>query len=82
VGGTDYGRDQANRVLGFDTDDILSLTARFWEMHMDGIVITDIGSLILLSIQYNLVAGTIAPFARERADLQHLMKKIMNFDVS
>lgn len=49
---------------------------------MDGIVITDIGSLILLSIQYNLVAGTIAPFTRERADLQHLVKKIMNFDVS
>lgn len=51
-------------------------------MHTDGIILSDIGAHALLSIQYNLAAGTIAPFARERADLQPLLEKILKFQVS
>lgn len=51
-------------------------------MHTDGIILADIGAHALLSIQYNLAAGTIAPFANERADLKQLLQKILNFQVS
>lgn len=49
---------------------------------MDAIIIRDIVAHVLFSIQYNLVAGTIAPYAMKRPDLQPVMKKILNFDVS
>jgi len=51
-------------------------------MHMDGIILSDIGAHAMLSIQHNLVAGTIGPFASERADIQLLVQKIMDFEVS
>ncbi|CAG8904521.1 unnamed protein product [Penicillium egyptiacum] len=63
-------------------DDILSLTPKFWQSHMDAIIIRDIVAHILFSIQYNLVAGTIAPYALKRRDLRPVMEKILNFDVS
>ncbi len=43
---------------------------------MDGAATT------LITIQYNLAAGTLAPFAFKRPDLQPLLKRIMDFDVS
>lgn len=49
---------------------------------MDAIIIRDIVAHILFSIQYNLVAGTIAPYALKRPDLRPVMEKILNFDVS
>lgn len=48
---------------------------------MDAIIIRDIVAHIIFSIQYNLVAGTIAPYAMKRPDLQPVMEKILNFDV-
>ena len=49
---------------------------------MDAIIIRDIVAHILFSIQYNLVAGTIAPYTLKRPDLRPVMEKILNFDVS
>lgn len=48
---------------------------------MDAIMMRDMAAHILFSIQYNLVAGTIAPYALKRPDLRPVMKKILNFDV-
>lgn len=36
----------------------------------------------LITIQYNLAAGTLAPFIEKRPDLQELMDKILSFEVS
>lgn len=63
-------------------DDVLDLTPKFWNMHMDGIILSDIGSHVLLSVQHNLVAGTIAPFAHESKAIQSLLQKILSFQVS
>ncbi|OKP12451.1 hypothetical protein PENSUB_1911 [Penicillium subrubescens] len=63
-------------------DDIHSLTPKFWDMNRDGIVTRDAGTYILLATQYNLAAGTIAQFSHERTDLQELLQKIMDFEVS
>ncbi|OQD65072.1 hypothetical protein PENPOL_c006G10071 [Penicillium polonicum] len=78
-----YYRARAiGRHHGLTADDILRLTPKFWQSHMDAIIIRDIVAHVLFSIQYNLVAGTIAPYAMKRPDLQPVMKKILNFDVS
>ena len=49
---------------------------------MDKICILDGSATTLLTIQYNLAAGTLAPHALKRPELQGLMQKILNFDVS
>ena len=63
-------------------DDVLDLTSKFWDMHMDGIVLSDIGAHVLLSVQHNLVAGTIAPFAHGSEAIHSLLQKILSFKVS
>ncbi|OQD99089.1 hypothetical protein PENSOL_c007G03857 [Penicillium solitum] len=76
-----YRARSIGRHHGLTIDDILRLTPKFWESHMDAIIIRDIVAHIIFSIQYNLVAGTIAPYAMKRPDLQPVMQKILNFDV-
>ncbi|OBZ73615.1 Acyl-coenzyme A oxidase 2, peroxisomal [Grifola frondosa] len=62
--------------------DVLYLTPKFWDLHMDNIFALDSAALTLLTIQYNLSAGTLAPFAEQRPDLRPLMNDIMKFNVS
>jgi hypothetical protein len=49
---------------------------------MDPIIIRDTVAHVLFSIQFNLVAGTIAPYVMKRPDLRPVIEKILNFDVS
>ena len=49
---------------------------------MDKICMLDGAATTLLSIQYNLAAGTLAPFALKRPELRPLLEKILRFDVS
>jgi acyl-CoA oxidase len=62
-------------------EDVVFLTPKFWQMHLDPIVATDGAATTLLTIQFNLAAGTLAPYALERPELMPLLKKILNFDV-
>lgn len=49
---------------------------------MDGIIVRDVTAQILWSIQFNLVTGTVAPFALQRPDLHPFMEKLLNFDIT
>ena len=49
---------------------------------MDPIMFMDGAMASLLTIQYNLAAGMLAPFAAERPELRPLMQKMLDFDVS
>ena len=51
-------------------------------MHKNGIMLNDIGAHAMLSIQYNLAAGTIAPYAHQHADIASALQKVMDFEVS
>ncbi|KAL4756026.1 putative acyl-CoA oxidase [Aspergillus foveolatus] len=64
------------------TYDILHLTPRFWRIHWDPISAYDFSAHTLLTIQYNLAAGTLAPFLKDRPDLKEIMDRILNFDIS
>ena len=49
---------------------------------MDNIMGFDTASFTILTIQYNLVAGTLVQFALDRVDLRPLLEKILRFEVS
>lgn len=67
---------------GLTLEDALHLTPKFWAVHKDSIIVRDTTAHILVTIQLNLVAGTVAGFAVKRPDLQPLMKEILDFDIS
>lgn len=60
-------------------DDIVSLTPKFWQMHNDPIVLLDGAAITLLTIQYNLCAGTIARYARRRPELVPLVEDLLGY---
>ena len=51
-------------------------------LHTDPIAAVDGGALTLISIQYNLFVGTVAPFAASRADLQRILQRALSFEIS
>lgn len=69
-------------MTGLTIDDIVNLTPKFFAVHRDDIIIRDIGSHALLSIQHNLVAGTLAPFAKDSPQIQGLLDQVLAFEVS
>ncbi|KAI0827408.1 acyl-CoA oxidase [Trametes gibbosa] len=63
-------------------EDILQPSKKFWDMYMDYIVTHDGGAVALFSIQLNLMAGTLAPFAQMRPELRPLLEDVLAFRVS
>ncbi|KAF7169071.1 hypothetical protein CNMCM5623_001903 [Aspergillus felis] len=63
-------------------EDILSLSPKFWKLQTDPIAAVDGGALTLISIQYNLFVGTVAPFAARRLDLQWILQRALSFEIS
>lgn len=51
-------------------------------MHTDMAMGMDAAALTLVTIQYNLAAGTIAPYMKKRPDLVQLMDNILQFNYS
>lgn len=71
-----------NSNPGLTANDILHHKTKFWDMHKDGIILRDIGAHVMLSIQYNLVVGTLAQYCSGRPDVQDLLQKVLGFEVS
>ncbi|OKL64197.1 hypothetical protein UA08_00272 [Talaromyces atroroseus] len=69
-------------MKGMTVEDVIQLTPKFWEYHLDLIHGIASSTFVLVTIQYNLAAGTIGSYAADRPDLQELMDRIMKFDVS
>jgi acyl-CoA oxidase len=51
-------------------------------MHTDPIASIDGAAETLLTIQYNLCAGTMATYLKGRPDLAPLLNLVLDFDVS
>ncbi|KAJ6480441.1 acyl-CoA dehydrogenase NM domain-like protein [Mycena sanguinolenta] len=78
-----YLRAQAMAQLHkLTAHDLISLSPKFWAMHTSNMTTVDAAATILLTIQYNLAAGTIAPWVDKRPELRPIFEKIMNFEVS
>ncbi|OJT05089.1 Acyl-coenzyme A oxidase 2, peroxisomal [Trametes pubescens] len=60
-------------------NDILSLTPKFWQLHGDPMVLLDGAAMTLLTIQYNLCAGTLARYAMRRPELVSLVEDLLRY---
>ena len=60
-------------------EDVLSLSPKFWQLHNDPVCLLDGGAFTLLTIQFNLCAGTVARYARRRPELTPLVEDLLRF---
>ncbi|TCD66595.1 hypothetical protein EIP91_001152 [Steccherinum ochraceum] len=70
------------RAYGLTAQDIVFLKSKFWALHADPICSMDGAAATLLTTQFNLVAGTLAPFAFQRPELEPLLQQVLDFEVS
>jgi acyl-CoA oxidase len=59
--------------------DIMNLTDKFWDLHSDPILSHDGAAATLITIHYNLVAGTLAQYLPERNDLAGILEDILQW---
>ncbi|KAF8173015.1 acyl-CoA dehydrogenase/oxidase [Mycena galopus ATCC 62051] len=57
----------------------MSLSLKFWNMHTDPNICFDGAATTLLTIQYNLAAGTLGAFVTDRADIASIVDDLLNF---
>ncbi|KAJ6454128.1 acyl-CoA dehydrogenase NM domain-like protein [Mycena sanguinolenta] len=80
---TSYLRAQAiGRLYKLTAHDVISLSPKFWALHTTNIGTIDMASALILAIQYNLAAGTIAPWADKRPELRLILQKLLDFEIS
>ncbi|MCJ1398112.1 hypothetical protein MMC11_001309 [Xylographa trunciseda] len=78
-----YERAKAfSAAYGLTVEDVLCLGPNFWKLQTDHLAAVDGGALTLISIQYNLFVGTVAPYARTRPELRSILQRAMDFDIS
>ena len=79
----DFPKKQLNDahlcLVDMTIDDLLSLTPKFWQLHNDPAVLLDGGAITLLTIQYNLCAGTIARYTGRRPELIPLVEDLLQY---
>ncbi|KAJ7346321.1 hypothetical protein DFH08DRAFT_810154 [Mycena albidolilacea] len=80
---TSYLRARAiARAYRLTAQDVTTLSPKFWAMRTDSIAAVDIAPTTLLTIQYNLAAGTIAPWVEQHPEVRPILQKILDFEVS
>ncbi|KAF8992115.1 acyl-CoA dehydrogenase NM domain-like protein [Cyathus striatus] len=62
-----------------DISDIRNLTTKFWNLHVDPIVAFDGAAFTLITIQYNLVIGTLSKYLSKREDLWPVVEDLLNY---
>ncbi|KAG1733288.1 acyl-CoA dehydrogenase NM domain-like protein [Suillus lakei] len=68
---------------GITLYDVMDLTQKFWDLHTDPIMMLDGAASTLLTIQYNLVAGTLAQYAATtRPEWVPLVEDILRWNVT
>nr|GAT43740.1 acyl-CoA dehydrogenase NM domain-like protein [Mycena chlorophos] len=71
-------------AYGMSLDDIATLSSKFWEMHAAPFVCENPATIVLLSIQYNLVLGTILDHVgrTKKDELSGLLEDLLKYRVS
>ncbi|KAI0790859.1 acyl-CoA dehydrogenase NM domain-like protein [Abortiporus biennis] len=69
----------ASSVYGLTLNDLVKVTPKFWKLHQDPFSVWDMGALTLITIQYNLCAGTLAGFAEQRPDLVPIVQDLLKW---
>ncbi|KAL3455348.1 acyl-CoA dehydrogenase NM domain-like protein [Aspergillus heterothallicus] len=63
-------------------EDVVDMTPAFWKLHMDMLTAMDGGAINLVSVQYNLFVGTVAPFVDTHPELPAIIQKALRVDIS
>ncbi|KAF7298324.1 Acyl-CoA dehydrogenase NM domain-like protein [Mycena kentingensis (nom. inval.)] len=69
-------------IYALSLADIELLSTKFWDFHRHPVVCADGGATTLLSIQFNLVIGTILDCVGHRPDLDHLFEDLLAYRIS
>ena len=69
-------------ITALTMEDVLFLSPKFWDLHTDPIASIDGAAATLLTIQYNLCAGTLATYLPEQPSLAPLLQRVLDFEVS
>ncbi|KAI9452338.1 acyl-CoA dehydrogenase NM domain-like protein [Russula earlei] len=78
-----YERARAiGRAYALTIEDVLFLSQKFWDLHTDPIASIDGAAATLLTLQYNLCAGTLATYLPEQPSLAPLLQRVLDFQVS
>ncbi|KAH9970095.1 acyl-CoA dehydrogenase NM domain-like protein [Lactifluus volemus] len=78
-----YERARAiGRAYALTVEDVLFLSPKFWDLHTDPIASIDGAAATLLTLQYNLCAGTLATYLPEQPSLAPLLQRVLDFEVS
>ncbi|EKM53857.1 uncharacterized protein PHACADRAFT_145387 [Phanerochaete carnosa HHB-10118-sp] len=67
------------RAYGLSIDDVLTLSPKFWQLHQDPLIAMDGGATTLITIQINLVSGTIARHSVHRPELVSLVDDLLSY---
>ncbi|KAL1630024.1 hypothetical protein SLS54_000884 [Diplodia seriata] len=62
--------------------DILTLSPKFWNFHLDPIHATANNCLVLLTTHLNLCIGTLGSYLKDRPDLGPLIEKLLKFEIN
>ncbi|KAL0256634.1 hypothetical protein SLS55_009029 [Diplodia seriata] len=63
-------------------NDILTLSPKFWNFHLDPIHATANNCLVLLTTHLNLCIGTLGSYLKDRPDLGPLVEKLLKFEIN
>lgn len=78
-----YQRAKAiGKAYALTIEDVLFLSPKFWDLHTDPIASIDGAAATLLTLQYNLCAGTLATYLPEQPSLAPLIQRVLDFEVS
>lgn len=77
-----HGQGTNSNGTDLTLDDVVNTTPRFWKLHIDLLTAMDGGAINLVSVQYNLFVGTVAPFAATQPELAWVIHQAMKFDIS
>ncbi|KAF8962441.1 acyl-CoA dehydrogenase NM domain-like protein [Flammula alnicola] len=69
------------RAYQLTAEDILNGTPKFWELQSDPILPMDGAAASLLSLHYNLCAGTFARYATGRPDVAATLQRLLKFQL-
>ena len=70
-----------NTSVDLTANDVLKMTPKFWEMHLDPNIALDYGMFTLLVGQINLTVGTLSRYLTKRPDLAPLVDALLKGDV-
>ncbi|KAJ7261065.1 hypothetical protein C8J57DRAFT_1072126 [Mycena rebaudengoi] len=69
------------RAYALTAVDVETLTQPFWDLHVDPAMAMDTAAGTFVTIQLNLVAGTLVKYLKDSPSLNALMNDILAFDV-